>query len=334
MSKKNCKSELYQLSNPTGNLFKAAGPWLRADNDVQLEGIFEVVNESSADSSGSSKPRQEPPMEQYCGPHVTDNTCPTSENPVTKGGHDTPEFTGKDETRNEVSTDEWKGTQVVPEKCQLSSSEPDHSASTPFRELILLTPVKIGLDPSHPNAETSAGQSSSHTSPFVPSPSDCCMGRNQITQKPILHCHKQSPNSQNYTKNPTFPVPHNLDSQSTISPAPTSATHTQLPKSQISSIAQINTLKRKFNQPELEYFSKRLRNATFGPEPVYIDPATVTLIPRSRLENFILEESKKAPNHGKSISTHVHFSDQSDYVVSSPNSMAEEAGLTMPPTSP
>lgn len=46
---------------------------------------------------------------------------------------------------------------MVPDKCQLSSSELDHSASTSFRELILLTPFEIGLDPSHPNAEISVG---------------------------------------------------------------------------------------------------------------------------------------------------------------------------------
>ncbi|KAL0002394.1 hypothetical protein SO802_016175 [Lithocarpus litseifolius] len=63
--------------------------------------------------------------------------------------------------RNVVSTDEWKGMQVVPNKCQLSSSKLDHSANTSFRKLILLTPVEIGLDPSHPNAEISAAKNAS-----------------------------------------------------------------------------------------------------------------------------------------------------------------------------
>ena len=87
---------------------------------------------------------------------------------------------------------------------------------------------------------------------------------------------------------------------------------------------------------ELEQFSKRLKKAVEGPEPVYFDPATVSFIPESRLELFILEDRRKTENHGELYSTpHPSFCSVGNVSENfSSDNMAEEAGLIMPPTSP
>ena len=83
---------------------------------------------------------------------------------------------------------------------------------------------------------------------------------------------------------------------------------------------------------ELEQFSKRLKKAVEGPEPVYFDPATVSFIPESRLELFILEERRKTENHGELYSTpYPSFCSVGNVFENfSSVNMAEEAGLIMP----
>nr|POE78759.1 hypothetical protein CFP56_65080 [Quercus suber] len=73
---------------------------------------------------------------------------------------------------------------------------------------------------------------------------------------------------------------------------------TQVPSPSSSKTLSIN-LKRKIPRPSFDLFAKRLRKAVTAIEPVYFDPSTATLILRSRLEDFILDERKKAENHGE-----------------------------------
>ena len=98
---------------------------------------------------------------------------------------------------------------------------------------------------------------------------------------------------------------------------------------------QPKNLKRKGINDELATFAKRLRKATTGPESIYFDPDTATLIPQSRLGSFILQESQKAEDKARSSKC---FSQWHPFTNSAPSSdcesfptMAEEAGLTMPP---
>ena len=116
----------------------------------------------------------------------------------------------------------------------------------------------------------------------------------------------------------TYPLPHITTFNPPSSPQP-----------------QPNALKRKVARPTLDQFSKRLRKAVEGPEPVYFDPATVFFIPKSMLEFFILEERRKIENHGELHST---FYPSSCFVGtvcenSSSDNMAEEAGLITTTTS-
>ena len=52
---KNCSAEVYQLNNPSGKSFKAAGPWLRANNDDVLD---EIATPSSTPDLVSSPKQQ------------------------------------------------------------------------------------------------------------------------------------------------------------------------------------------------------------------------------------------------------------------------------------
>ena len=158
------------------------------------------------------------------------------------------------------------------------------------------------------------------------------------------HTNIESPNL--YISNPDAP------NQSPTSDSPNN--HNNLPPDFNSSSStsnldtqKSNPLKRKVTKEELETFAKRLKILIEGPEVVYFDPKTATLIPQSQLENFMLTEKDKPNNpcplkiRGESLKSRAQKNtSQSTTCNVSPNSiscssivfMAEEAGLTMPPT--
>ena len=82
-NQKNCSSELFQLQNSVGNWFKAAGPWLRAENDEVPDGILEATTNSVTANSHTSNGKSpvgddsysgkgfmhQSPRKNPCGPH-------------------------------------------------------------------------------------------------------------------------------------------------------------------------------------------------------------------------------------------------------------------------
>ncbi|KAF3963069.1 hypothetical protein CMV_012492 [Castanea mollissima] len=104
-----------------------------------------------------------------------------------------------------------------------------------------------------------------------------------------------------------------------------------------------SSLKRKTPKFVVELVAKRIRRAVEASEPVYFDPDTATLIPRPSLEHYILGEegSSNSPgltnclNEGNIPQLSNFNSSSPSTVCDLPNvSMAEEAGLIMPPPSP
>ena len=82
-NQKNCSSELFQLQNSVGNWFKAAGLWLRAENDEVPDGILEATTNSVTANSHTSNGKSpvgddsysgkgfmhQSPRKNPCGPH-------------------------------------------------------------------------------------------------------------------------------------------------------------------------------------------------------------------------------------------------------------------------
>ena len=108
------------------------------------------------------------------------------------------------------------------------------------------------------------------------------------------------------------------------------------------------SLKKKATKQECEHLAKQLKKAILGLEPVYFDPNTMTLIPKSKLEHFIIQQRLKPgtsntlnesliSQHAPNVPT--SFNGQSpvfpaSFAPSYSDSMVKEAGLIMPPTSP
>ena len=212
-----------------------------------------------------------------------------------------------------------------------------------MRNLILLTPIKIGL---HKGPNTAEQFTSQHPGPSIDLISN--QMPNPPPSKEQLY-HDQNPISPKTTPNPqqlpntnhSILITQNPQNQNTftiVSEDASIKTHT-LPSTkpfQFLTEAKTTSLKRKTSKPMLDHSSKSLRTAVKGSEPIYFDPSSASFVPGSKLESFMLEERNDEENHGEFLLKPIlpFIPMVSNYVFSDTVKTAEEAGLIMPPKSP
>ena len=254
-----------------------------------------------------------------------------------------------------VGKDTPKCVSEIPSTVKVQLAHENHHLSLPIannfedytsHNFILLTPVKIALNHSPQKTSPSPPQkygpsrmqeSNLYNPPPKLSPLNVTTSNNLNPESPKTPI---TPSNSNKSVLPDLSS-HTNQSQKIVSPTgnispsqtqPLNTTTNSHPPLESHAFPQ----KRKVLISKLGKFSKRLREAIEGPELVYFDPVTASFILRSRLDCYILQQNKEDAKHGE---LHPITYPSSCYVVSvceiSPSfSMAEEAGLIMPPTSP
>ena len=167
-NQKNCSSELFKLQNSVGNWFKAAGPWLRAESDEVPDGILEATTNSITANSHTSNGKSpagddsysgkgfihQSPRKNPCGPNQKTDTCTPSSDTYSGEDKDVADLVGKDTPRTEAENSGKNVIQLAPEVVSLPTQQADRIDNSTPHNLILLTPVKIGLNPSNHKAFT------------------------------------------------------------------------------------------------------------------------------------------------------------------------------------
>nr|POE88627.1 hypothetical protein CFP56_61541 [Quercus suber] len=343
---KDCNREIYKLQNPFGARFKAAGPWLRPENDHIPMGVYDkldlqkvhatwteieeepLVPDTAVQPSvecSQDLPQVYPLQGQMAVGLCSHANCTSSSSQipaelgvtiVATQGLSHPLSPNPCLSNIQPTPDTHVGPVLPqahsPPQYQTLNLSPDIHAPTPVSELGPILPQ--AHSPSQPN-HTSHSSPSSRPSPHSSSPT------------------KTNNQTQTFTLSPpsTF---HMVNTQSIPSDTP----HTSTPVS-----------KRKISKEELSTFTKRLKIASNASEPVFFDPVTTTLIPKSKIESFILEEEHKSHSpfipkvHGEPLKGKARTPNLSKSVVPLTSvevahtlsvHTAEEAGLTMPPPLP
>ena len=217
----------------------------------------------------------------------------------------------------------------TPETSSLS-----HETSPPksiIRDLYIISPVQVKWTPNNPI-------SSAGPSPFL-----------EVLPSHLIPSTQAQAQAQVFKHNPftiTYPdIPSQCSNSLShfCSATPVRTSHLSHSHSSAST-----SLKKKVTKQECEHLAKRLRKAVLRLESVYFDPNTMTLIPKSKLEHFIIQQRLKPGTSNtlneSLISQHApnvpaSFNGQSpifpaSFAPSYSDSMVEEAGLIMPPTSP
>lgn len=341
-NQKNCSNEVFKLKNPYGERFKVAGPWLRIDNEDIPDEIADASTtaDSASPSNQSSKPANGNHSWQKAeSNHVSDNgqgsdTCTPKDNMNT---------VSKDDVGTVSVNPGTKLAQLTADTQSLSIQNEVGLNNYVTRNLILLTPVKIGLHKSPNIAEQypsqHPGPSFDPISNHLPNPPP---SKEQLYQDPNPISLKTTPNPQQPPNtdhsNLISQNPQNQNTPTIVSEDASLETDTSLAikPSQFLTEAKTINLKRKTSKPVLDHFSKRLRIAVKGLEPIYFDPSSASFSSSSRLESFMLEERNDAENHGELLLKPIlpFIPMVSDCVFSNTINTVEKVGLIMPLKSP
>ena len=117
-------------------------------------------------TGGSATPRRDAPTDHQSGPPSGDSTCTPKDSTVPLRGQDVTEVVGKDMPRNVSNSDALNTVQLAPDTATQPTIVLESLANTTFKKLILLTPIKIGLNPTISPGETSPAHSLSSVSHF------------------------------------------------------------------------------------------------------------------------------------------------------------------------
>ena len=346
---KSCSSVSFNLRNPSGAMFKASGPWLRAGNSENPPGIFltsgtEMSVDSNSKNEGFNRPPQPTSTAAACLPlpfvPVGDHTSVPTQSCDAWHRYNSTHMVGESCTTSQEDADVSAGTKECLNQADVeepilasgtlltASSVPEIPTGPTSRDLYLISPVTVSLKPINPQT------------PIVPtSPSSAQI---HDSSPPFNKTLSLSYASLTSVQNPQI-TPLSLPTSSLPKPSPSSPA--EIPTQSSSHRPQ----KRKISKLNPNVFHKRLRHAEEGTESVFIDPATASIIPQSRLEQYLSHlsfnpgYSYPTKKFGKShkfnpihhhvstlvCSTNPSYASSSDFVTT-----AEEAGLIMPPPSP
>lgn len=196
---------------------------------------------------------------------------------------------GQSTAKDDFNSDELDRTQHMPDTSLPPLNDPHQMIVTPIissfgprqdpdqipRALLLLSPVLVSLKPNIAHATIGPLTTSKNLQPSpYPSPQDTS------TLHYILDANTSGLNTQI--------ISTSFSEHNTI----------EAPLKHPTTEANLSTLqnphKRKALIQDFEIFSKRLRKAIAGLEPVYFDPETISLIPQSSLECFISHYKHKS----------------------------------------
>ena len=194
-----------------------------------------------------------------------------------------------------------------------------------FRRLFCLTPVQVGISSIEELADLSSAQKTNAESILSPT-----------HQRPLSeHFESLSPQSTTFHREHVdlFPCSSSPVPNPKCQPPNQELQTPQLLPPNVE-IPPPNPLKRKVTGKEFELFTKRLRLAARGPEPIFFDPETVALIPQSSLEYFIIKERHIAEDEIHNYKSFYHNPSDICAQNNANSNKAKEAGLIMPPPSP